>query len=176
MFRYLVPLLLFGALLAVLTVGLDRDPRYVPSPLIGKPAPVLDLPSLTDDARRIGRADLLGRVRLINVWASWCVACRDEHAVLLRLSRAGAIPILGLDYKDRREDALRWLERLGNPYTDVAFDGDGRVAIDWGVYGVPETFLVDAQGIIRDKHVGPLTWAIVEQKLLPLVRAVGGGG
>jgi cytochrome c biogenesis protein CcmG/thiol:disulfide interchange protein DsbE len=111
-------------------------------------------------------------VTLVNIWASWCAACRDEHAVLLRLAREEKLPILGFNYKDRREAALEWLAELGDPYFAIAFDSEGRVAIDWGVYGVPETFLVDPNGVIRYKHVGPLTWEIVEQKLLPLTRTL----
>jgi cytochrome c biogenesis protein CcmG/thiol:disulfide interchange protein DsbE len=175
MLRFILPLIVFIALVAVLTVGLYRDPRYVPSPLVGKLAPELNLPPLKGGGGPILRQDLLGKVTLINVWASWCAACRDEHAVLLRLAREEKLPILGFNYKDRREEAIEWLARLGDPYFMIAFDSEGRAAIDWGVYGVPETFLVDPNGIIRYKHVGPLTWEVVEQKLLPLTRSLAGG-
>jgi len=175
MIRYLLPLALFLGLVALLATGLYRDPRLVPSPFIGKPAPALDLPSLKNEGKRLTNDDLRGRVQLVNVWASWCAACREEHEVLLRLAQEKKIPLLGFDYKDRREDALAWLEGLGDPYDEIAFDADGRAGIEWGVYGVPETFLVDAQGVVRYKHVGPLTWETVEEKLMPLVRRLEKG-
>ncbi len=171
MLRFVLPLVLFAVLVGVLAVGLYRDPRYVPSPLVGKPAPELNLPRLKGEGA-LSRKDLLGKVTLINIWASWCAACRDEHAILLRLARKGTLPVLGFNYKDRREEALAWLAKLGDPYFDIAFDAEGKAAIDWGVYGVPETFLIGPDGIIRYKHIGPLTSEIVEQKLLPLARAL----
>ncbi len=164
-----LPLLVFGVIVYFLFGGLSRDPRLVPSPLVGKHAPAFDLPDLHTPDTRLTQADLQGRPTLVNVWASWCVACRDEHAVLLKLADAKRVRLLGLNYKDRREDALAWLTRLGDPYDRTIVDADGRAAIDWGVYGVPETFLVDAAGIIRYKHVGPLTWALIEDELFPLI-------
>ncbi len=166
----LLPLLAFGIIAYFLFEGLSRDPRLVPSPLIGKPAPPFDLPTLHAPETRLSAADFQGRSTLVNVWASWCVACRDEHAVLLRLADTKRVRVLGLNYKDRRDDALDWLSRHGNPYDQTIVDADGRAAIDWGVYGVPETFLVDAAGVIRYKHVGPLTWALIEDGIFPLLR------
>jgi cytochrome c biogenesis protein CcmG, thiol:disulfide interchange protein DsbE len=170
MLRYGLPLLVFGVILYFLFGGLSRDPRLVPSPLVGKPAPAFDLPQLRTPETRSSQADLVGTPTLVNVWASWCVACRDEHEVLLRLARARRVRVLGLNYKDERDKALDWLSRLGDPYESIIVDADGRAAIDWGVYGVPESFLVDAKGIIRYKHVGPLTWALVEDELFPLLK------
>jgi cytochrome c biogenesis protein CcmG/thiol:disulfide interchange protein DsbE len=167
--RYLLPLAIFFALVIFLGVGLKLDPREVPSPLIGKPAPRFSLPQLGDAGKVISDEALKGRVSLLNVWASWCASCRQEHPLLLELARQNAVAIYGLNYKDQREDALAWLARLGNPYQTSAFDVDGRVGIEWGVYGVPETFLIDRQGIIRHKQTGPLTEAIIREKLLPLI-------
>ena len=170
MVRYLLPLTALILLVALLTAGLQRDPRLVPSPFIDNPAPGFDLPQLRDPARRINTQDLKGTATLVNVWASWCAACRDEHSLLLDLARTSGLRIIGLNYKDEREQALAWLQRLGDPYETIAYDGDGRAAIEWGVYGVPESFLVDAGGVIRLKHVGPLTPEVVESELLPRLR------
>ncbi len=170
MLRYLLPLGIFAALAGFLAVGLKLDPKEVPSPLIGKPIPEFVLPRLEDPKRRFGSADLKGQVALLNVWATWCVSCRAEHQVLQALKESGVVPIYGLDYKDERDKALRWLQVLGNPYEAVAFDEKGRAAIDWGVYGTPETFVIDKRGIIRHKFIGPLTEEKVEDILLPLVR------
>ncbi len=167
--RHLLPVILFLVLVVFFGVGLFREPRLVPSPLIGKPAPEFDVPTLHDPDRRFTRETLLGKVSLYNVFASWCTACRQEHPLLMELSRSGQVTIFGLNYKDQREDALRWLEALGDPYTDIAYDQPGRSAIDWGVYGVPETFVVDANGVIRHKHIGPLTREVLETTVLPLV-------
>ncbi len=169
MLKYLLPLGLFAALLILLGVGLTLNPREVPSPLVGRPAPTFTLPRLDDPETPFDSAERLrGRVSLFNVWASWCVACRQEHPFLMQLARQG-VTIYGLDYKDTREAGLQWLERLGNPYRAVAFDAAGKVAIDWGVYGVPETFVIDKQGVIRYKHIGPITPKDWEEKLGPLV-------
>ncbi|CAL1241715.1 DsbE family thiol:disulfide interchange protein [Candidatus Methylocalor cossyra] len=168
--RYLVPLAAFVLLVIFLAVGLTLDPREVPSPFIGKPAPTFTLPQVVDAGKTLSPADFKGQVALVNVWASWCVSCRQEHPVLLDLAERRVVPIYGLNYKDQREDALAWLNRFGDPYTASAFDADGRVGIDWGVYGVPETFVIDRQGIIRYKHTGPITAEILETKLLPLIR------
>ncbi|GAB4171183.1 MAG: DsbE family thiol:disulfide interchange protein [Rhodocyclaceae bacterium] len=168
--RFLLPLAVFLVLVVFLGVGLRLNPHEVPSPLIDKPAPAFRVPTLEEPGRTISRDELLGRVWLLNVWASWCVSCREEHPVLVEFAKRRLVPIYGLNYKDGREDAKRWLAEWGNPYTASAFDQDGRVGIDYGVYGVPETFVIDRTGVIRYKHIGPLTPAAVENKLLPLIR------
>jgi cytochrome c biogenesis protein CcmG/thiol:disulfide interchange protein DsbE len=167
--RYLAPLAIFLALAGLLYKGLSLDPRKVPSPLIDKPAPAFSLTRLKQPEATLGNADLKGKVSLFNVWATWCVACRSEHPVLMQLAESGKVAIYGLNYKDKREEAKRWLARYGDPYLANAFDGDGRVGIDWGVYGTPETFIVDQQGVIRHKHIGPLTKEVVRDDILPLV-------
>ncbi|HHQ42942.1 MAG TPA: DsbE family thiol:disulfide interchange protein [Chromatiales bacterium] len=167
--RYGLPLLAFAALAALLWQGLGRDPKLVPSPLVGKPAPAFALPSLRDPARIVGTEDMRGRAALLNVWASWCTACRQEHPLLMRIAREEGVVIYGLNYKDRREDALRWLDGLGDPYRWSAHDLKGRVGIDWGVYGVPETFVLDARGVIRYKHVGPIDEKVWRERLAPLL-------
>lgn len=167
--RYLVPLALFAVLVGFLYRGLSIDPKLVPSPLVDKPAPAFTLSSLKDPSHTISNADLLGKVSLFNVWATWCVSCRAEHSVLVQLAKTGQVDIYGLNYKDNRAQAQRWLEQLGDPYVANAFDADGRVGIDWGVYGAPETFVIDSAGIIRHKHIGPLTVEIVNEEILPLV-------
>jgi cytochrome c biogenesis protein CcmG/thiol:disulfide interchange protein DsbE len=168
--RYLLPLALFLAMAALLYRGLGIDPHLVPSPLIGKSAPQFSLTQLEDPAATLSNADLKGQVSLLNVWATWCVSCRAEHQVLMQLAKSGDVAIYGLNYKDERPAALRWLQQFGDPYRANAFDADGRVGIDWGVYGTPETFVIDKQGVIRHKHTGPLTWEIVQQEILPLVQ------
>ncbi|HEB81096.1 MAG TPA: DsbE family thiol:disulfide interchange protein [Chromatiales bacterium] len=174
MVRYLVSLGLFALLVALLAVGLRHDPRRIPSPLIGKPAPQFSLPELAHPERTLSRNDLLGKVVLFNVWASWCIACRDEARLLDTLAKSGVVPIYGLNYKDQHTAALEWLKTFGNPYVAIAFDRTGRVAINWGVYGVPETFVVDAKGIIRYKQIGPITPDVLNRKILPLVRRLQG--
>lgn len=171
MLRYTIPLIIFMALVLFFAGGLQRDPRRVPSPLIDKPAPELGVPRLKTPDKIIYLDDLRGKPALVNVWASWCVACRAEHQVLLRLARETQLPIIGLNYKDDREAALQWLANLGNPYSAIAVDADGQIGIEWGVYGVPESFLLDPQGIIRHKQIGPLTWKDVEEKVLPLIQS-----
>jgi cytochrome c biogenesis protein CcmG/thiol:disulfide interchange protein DsbE len=168
--RYLLPLGVFLVIAAFLAVGLKLDPREVPSPLIGKPAPPFTLPTLMDLEQQISAADFKGQVTLLNVWASWCSGCRVEHPLLLEMVKHGQVNLVGLDYKDQRSDAMGWLSRHGNPYRVVAFDLNGRVGIDWGVYGVPETFVIDKQGVIRYKHTGPITRDVMQDVLLPLVR------
>lgn len=167
--RYLVPLILFLLLAGLLYRGLSLDPKIVPSPLIGKPMPAFSLPRLDDPAVTISDSDLKGHVSLLNIWATWCVSCRAEHETLLDLARTGKVAIYGLNYKDNRPDAQRWLRQLGNPYVANAFDEDGRTGIDWGVYGAPETFIMDKQGIIRHKHIGPLTGPVIASEILPLI-------
>ena len=166
---YLVPLLAFIALVLVLGIGLTLDPRKVPSPLIGKPVPEFSLPPVKGRTLGLASADLKGEVSLMNVFASWCVSCREEHPVFMDLRKRGVIAIHGLNYKDKPDDAARWLDGLGDPYTRTGADLDGRVAIDWGVYGVPETFLVDREGRIVFKQIGPVTPQLVKEKLLPLI-------
>lgn len=171
--RFLIPLALFGVLAWFLFAGLSLNPREVPSPLIGKPAPAFSLPRLDDPARSVGRADLLGRVWVLNVWASWCAPCRQEHPLVVDFARRSKVPVVGLNYKDRPGDASAWLARLGNPYLMNLIDFDGKVGIDFGVYGVPETFVIDAQGVIRFKHVGPLTEATLRERIEPLLKQLG---
>ena len=170
----LIPLLLFAGVLVFLAVGLTLNPREVPSPLIGKPVPEFALPPVKGRTLGLSRADLKDEVSLVNVFASWCVACREEHPILLRLQREGHVPIHGLNYKDRPGDAARWLDALGDPYTRTGADLDGRAAIDWGVYGVPETFVIDRNGRIAYKHIGPITPKLLEEKLRPLIAGLRG--
>ena len=170
MTRFALPLAIFVVLLVLLGIGLKLDPREVPSPLIGKPAPNFELPQLKETSKTFTNRDMLGKVWVLNVWASWCVSCREEHPVLLDLAASGAVPIYGLNYKDKREDGLAWLKGMGDPYQISIFDFDGRVGIDYGVYGVPETYVIDKAGVIRYKRIGPLTPQIVKEKVLPLVR------
>ena len=170
--RFLWPLAIFLLLVGFLAVGLQLDPREVPSPLVGKPAPAFELPMLHQPDKRFAPGDMRGKVWLLNVWASWCVSCREEHPVLVDLAKRGVMPILGLNYKDKGEDAQRWLKQFGDPYQLSVVDADGRIGIDYGVYGVPETYLIDGEGVIRYKQIGPLTQAIVEQKVLPLAKAL----
>ena len=170
MTRFAIPIAIFAALLVLLGVGLKLDPREVPSPLIGKPAPHFELPELHQAGKTFSERDMLGKVWVLNVWASWCVSCREEHPVLLDLAASGAVPIYGLNYKDKREDGLAWLKGMGDPYRLSIYDFDGRVGIDYGVYGVPETYVIDKTGVIRYKQIGPLTPQIVKEKVLPLVR------
>ena len=170
MTRFLIPLALFVGLVVFLAIGLRRDPHEVPSPLINKPAPAFQLPQLHEQAKTFSPQELRGKVWLLNVWASWCISCREEHPLLLELARSRAVPLYGLNYKDQRNDAIAWLNELGNPYLISAADLDGRVGIDYGVYGAPETYLIDRDGIIRFKHIGPLTSDVLQTKLLPLAR------
>ena len=168
--RFLIPLALFAVLVAFMWRGLSLDPHEVPSPLIGKLAPAFALARLDDAGATVRREDMLGKVWLLNVWASWCVSCREEHPVLLDLARTGAVPIVGLNYKDKRDDGLAWLKQFGDPYNLSIADSDGRVGINYGVYGVPETFLIDKFGVICDKVIGPVTRARLSDKILPLVK------
>lgn len=167
---YLGPLAIFAVLGVFLGVGLTLNPREIPSPLIGKPVPQFQLAAVKGRTLGLASGDLRGEVSMVNVFASWCVACRDEHPQWMALTRRNIAPIHGLNYKDKPDDAARWLGELGDPYRRTGADLDGRVGIDWGVYGVPETFIVDKKGVIRDKVIGPITPRIVEERLLPLVR------
>ncbi len=172
--RALIPLGVFAVLVVFLAIGLFRDPREVPSPLIDKPAPPFSLAQLHQSSTVMTPADLKGRVWLLNVWASWCVSCRQEHPLLVELGKSGVVPIYGLNYKDQRDAALKWLDEFGNPYQASLVDADGRVGIDYGVYGVPETFVIDRNGVIRYKQIGPITPAALRDKILPLVRELQG--
>ncbi|WP_088282155.1 DsbE family thiol:disulfide interchange protein [Ideonella sp. A 288] len=172
--KLLWPLGIFLVLVAFLGVGLNLNPREVPSPLVGKPAPGFSTASLVAPERVLRKEDMLGKVWLLNVWASWCGACREEHPVLVAYARSGGVPIYGLNYKDQRKDALGWLKDFGNPYVDSLFDLDGRIGIDYGVYGVPETFVIDRAGVIRYKHIGPVTPQVLRDKIEPLLRQLNG--
>ncbi len=172
--RFLLPLAAFIVLIIFLGVGLTLNPRQVPSPLVDKPAPVFRLQQLYDTNKTLSSEENLGKVWMLNVWASWCVACRDEHPVLVELSKLGIVPIYGLNYKDQRDTALQWLKQFGNPYEISIVDADGRVGIDYGVYGVPETYVIDKQGIIRYKHIGPVTIESLKNKILPLIKELKG--
>ena len=167
--RLLIPLILFLLLVIFLAVGLSRDPHEVPSPLIGKPAPTFEIGQLADPHKIFSPESMKGQVWMLNVWASWCVACREEHPLLIEFSKTKTLPIIGLDYKDQRADAMTMLSREGNPYTLSAFDGNGRVGIDYGVYGVPETYIIDKTGVIRYKNIGPITPEILKEKIAPLI-------
>lgn len=168
--KFLLPLALFAVLVIFLAVGLSRDPRQVPSPLIDKLAPAFNLPALSDPSRSFKSEEMRGQVWLLNVWASWCETCRYEHPLLLDLARTRLVPIYGLNYKDERRDALAWLDAFGDPYTLSLSDTAGRVGIDYGVYAVPETFVIDREGRIRYKQVGPVTEEALEKKIIPLVK------
>jgi cytochrome c biogenesis protein CcmG/thiol:disulfide interchange protein DsbE len=167
--RYLIPILTLVGLLLMFGWALDRNPSTIPSALIGQPVPEFTLPPVKGRALGLSSADLTGEVALVNVFASWCVECRTEHPLLLRLRAEALLPIHGLNYKDRPEDAAKWLDSFGDPYTRTGADLNGRVAIDWGVYGVPETFVVSKDGHIAYKHIGPLTAEALDETILPLV-------
>lgn len=172
--RYLIPLIVFVVMVGFLAVGLSLKPREVPSPLIDKPAPAFSLARLDAPEQQLGLEDLKGQVWLLNVWASWCVACRQEHPLLVDLAKQNLVPIYGLNYKDKREEALAWLGRYGNPYIISLSDTEGLVGIDYGVYGVPETFVIDKQGTIRLKHIGPVTPEALRDTIMPMVRKLNG--
>ncbi|MDC0576409.1 DsbE family thiol:disulfide interchange protein [Nitrosomonadaceae bacterium] len=174
MIRYLLPLIAFIILAAFLLVGLNLNPRKVPSPLIGKPAPVFNLQQLHEPENIFKSKNNLGKVWLLNVWASWCVSCRDEHPLLVQLAKANVVPIYGLNYKDKRNLAIQWLEQLGDPYTKSIMDPEGRVGIEYGVYGVPETYVIDKSGVIQYKQIGPVTVDVLEKTILPLVKELQG--
>lgn len=170
MLRFLAPFVIFVALVAFFFVGLNRDPREIPSPLVNQAAPAFSLQQLHVPSQPFSPAAMRGQVWLFNVWASWCVSCRAEHPVLMALAKTKLVPIVGLNYKDQRSDALQWLKQFGDPYVLSAADLDGRIGIDYGVYGVPETYVIDKQGIIRMKHIGPVTDEVLQYKILPRVR------
>jgi len=177
--RYLLPFILplgiFLSLVMLLGAALHQDPHEIPSPLIGKPAPAFTLAQLDHPDRSFGPQDMKGRVWVLNVWASWCAACRQEHPLLLELARRDAAPIVGLDYMDAPAEGIKWLARHGNPYQLSVLDPKGKVGMDYGVYGVPETYVIDKLGIVRLKHTGPVTTEVIEKKLLPRIRELKRG-
>jgi len=168
--KALIPLVIFAVLVVFLAIGLTRDPHEIPSPLINKPAPMFIAPILQTPAEKFSAKDMLGKVWLLNTWASWCVACRQEHPILMEFAKTKTLPIIGLDYKDQNTEGMKWLARYGNPYDQTITDQDGRIGIDFGVYGVPESFLIDKAGVIRYKHIGPVTDEALRDKILPLIR------
>lgn len=168
--KALIPLAVFSVLVVFLAIGLTRDPSVVPSPLINKAAPAFVAPHLMAPDQQFAAKDMLGKVWLLNVWASWCVACRQEHPILMEFAKTKTLPIIGLDYKDPPADGLKWLARFGDPYDVTVTDRDGRIGIDFGVYGVPETFLIDKAGMIRYKQIGPVTDESLRDTILPLIR------
>jgi cytochrome c biogenesis protein CcmG/thiol:disulfide interchange protein DsbE len=170
--RYLLPLAIFSVLVGFFAVGLKLNPREVPSPLVNKPAPAFNLPRLGDTDKTFSPEQMRGQVWMLNVWASWCDACRDEHPVLMTISRQGTLAVVGLSYKDTDIEAAAVLKNSGNPYQFVAVDADGRTGIDYGVYGVPESYIIDKQGIIRYKQIGPMTLAVFREKIMPLVKGL----
>jgi len=178
MWKFALPAAAFVALVVLFAFGLNpkRDIHALPSPLIGKPAPLFSLADVLDPAHTVSNGALKGQVYVLNVWGTWCVACREEHEALLAIAQQRVVPIIGLDYMDEREKAKQWLTQLGNPYQAVAFDTDGRTAIDWGVYGAPETFLVDGQGRVVYKFISPMTAEVWENEFLPRIQAARRGG
>lgn len=168
--RWSMPFGIFVVLVAFLWIGLSHDPREIPSPLIDKPAPQFRLAKLETPSESLGTSDLKGTVWMLNVWASWCVSCRVEHPLLVQLAQQKLVPVYGLDYKDKPDDGRAWLAQHGNPYAASIIDADGRIGIDYGVYGVPETFVIDKKGFVRYKQIGPLTPEALQSKILPLVR------
>ncbi len=172
--RFAIPLGIFVLIIGLLGYGLTLDPKKVPSPLIGKPAPAFSLAKLHQPDSQLSRDDLLGQVWVLNVWASWCVSCRAEHEVITRLSKESPVKIIGLDYKDEPDDGRRWLNQFGNPYSASLIDLDGRVGIDWGVYGVPETFIIGKDGLIKYKHIGPVTHEALDTDVIPMLKELRG--
>ncbi len=172
--RSILPLVVFALMVGLLWRGLSLDPKLVPSPLIDKQAPAFSLAMLEDQSRKLATTDLAGQVWVLNVWASWCVSCRAEHEVISKLARRNLVTVVGLNYKDEPDDATRWLQQYGNPYATSVIDRDGRVGIDWGVYGVPETFVIGADGLIKYKHIGPVTHESLEQKIMPVLKELLG--
>jgi len=176
MWKYFAPLVIFGLFFLVLKSGMDdiregKNVNELPSPLIEKPAPQFELPSLTDSSKTVSNATFAGKPAILNVWATWCVGCRQEHGFLMELSESGAISVYGLNWRDNNTEAQRFLAQLGDPYIDSAYDEDGRVGIDWGVYGAPETFLIGPDGTVLEKHLGPLNWAIWNEKFGPYLQS-----
>lgn len=169
---YLMPLGIFAVLMVFFFVGLGLNPRLIPSPLIGQAAPEFSLPKLSNPNEQIQQTDLHGKVSLLNIWATWCTSCRQEHPVLMKIASSKEVPIYGLYYKDDPANATVWLKDYGNPYLENAVDYDGKVGIEWGAYGTPETFIIDQAGIIRYKHVGPISWHDWQNTLLPMINSL----
>jgi cytochrome c biogenesis protein CcmG/thiol:disulfide interchange protein DsbE len=167
--RYLVPMIGVLILIPILILGLQSDPSELPSQFIGKPAPEFSLPTLEDPTKTLSTEDLKGQISLVNIWATWCGGCRAEHGFLMELARNNTIPIYAIDWRDNRAEALQWLGQLGNPYVASGFDEDGRVGIDWGAYGAPETFLISAEGRVVYRFTGPLNRALWEQEFVPRI-------
>ena len=172
--RFVLPLVGFILMIGLLGYGLQLDPKLVPSPLIDKKAPAFSLAMLEQPSRQLATSDLIGQVWVLNVWASWCVSCRAEHEVITALANRNLVTVVGLNYKDEPADAERWLNQFGNPYATSVIDRDGRVGIDWGVYGVPETFVIGADGMIKYKHIGPVTHESLQQKIMPVLKELLG--
>jgi len=168
--KFLIPLALFVGIAWFLLKGLDKDPRKIPSPLVDKPAPMVTLPMLDDPSQNWSTEQMKGKVWMLNVWGSWCAGCKVEHPLLNDFARRGIAPVVGMAWKDQPEASKAWLQKLGNPYAINVMDRKGNAAIDWGVYGAPETFVIDKAGVVRDKHIGPLTRDALEQRLIPLIQ------
>ena len=176
MLRFIIPIGLFATLAVFLFVGLSRDKETLPSPLIGKAAPLFDLPRVEDPSQKISNREFAGRPYVVNIWGTWCFACREEHPALMEIARRGEVPLVGLNWKDELAPAQQWLKQLGNPYVATAFDPQGDVGIDWGAYGAPETYLVDARGTIVYKYVSPVTIEVWEREFLPRIKQAGAKG
>ena len=176
MLRFIIPIGLFATLAVFLFIGLSRDKETLPSPLIGKPAPQFELPRVEDPSQKIASREFVGRPYVVNIWGSWCFACRDEHPVLMELARRNEVPLVGLNWRDELPLAQQWLKQFGNPYVATAFDPKGDVGIDYGAYGAPETYLVDARGIIVFKYVSPVTIEVWEREFLPRIKQDGAKG
>jgi cytochrome c biogenesis protein CcmG, thiol:disulfide interchange protein DsbE len=176
MLRFIIPIGLFAALVVFLFIGLSRDKETLPSPLIGKPAPQFELPRVEDPSQKISSREFAGKPYVVNIWGSWCFACRDEHPVLMELARRNEVPLVGLNWRDELPLAQQWLKQFGNPYVATAFDPKGDVGIDYGAYGAPETYLVDARGIIVFKYVSPVTIEVWEREFLPRIKQGGAKG
>ncbi len=174
--RYILPAAIFAVLVGFFWIGLSKDPSEVPSPFIGKPAPTFSVPELSDPQTTVSNSDLRGRPTVFNVWATWCVGCRQEHETLMQLAAMNVVPIYGLNYRDNRQEALRWLKGLGDPYAAVGYDPEGAAGLDWGVYGAPETFLLDPTGIVVYKHLGPMTMRVWRDEFMPRIQAMSGSG
>jgi cytochrome c biogenesis protein CcmG/thiol:disulfide interchange protein DsbE len=175
MLRYIVLIAAFIGLVAMFSIGLTRDPSELPSPYINKAAPTFELPRLQDPDASLSNADLDGEMSLVNVWATWCAGCREEHPYLMQLAEKSSVKVYGINWRDNRAEALRWLQQYGDPYVATGYDGDGKVGIDWGVYGAPETFLIDERGVVLHKHLGPLTATAWQRDFVPLLNRDGEG-
>lgn len=171
MIRYLAPIIVFAIMIPMFIIGLGRNPNELPSPYLNNPAPEFELPVLGDPQKTVSNQDYAGQTALVNVWATWCVGCRQEHDFLLKLASEGQIPIYGLNWRDRDDEAQAWLKQLGNPYVVTGYDGDGRVGIDWGVYGAPETFLISPDGTVLYKHISPLNQHVWDTEFVPRIQA-----